>query len=64
MFIYSNLSFCEHIEDLFDRSLLQRIFRNLEALLVGFELTEDLADGDTRVNSEAVEIREVLDDIK
>jgi len=31
---------------------------------VGFELTEDLADGDTCVNSEAVEIREVLDDIK
>ena len=64
MFVDSNLTLCEHIEDLLNSRLLQRVFRNLKFLLVGFELTEDLADGNTRVNSEAVEIREVLDDIK
>ena len=64
MVVDSNLTLCEHIEDLFNSCLLQRVFRNLESLLMGFELTEDLADGDSRIDSEAVKIREVLDDIE
>lgn len=31
---------------------------------MGFELTKDLADGNSRIDSEAVKIREVLDDIE
>jgi len=64
MFVDSNLTLCEHIEDLLNSCLLQRVFRNLEFLLVGFELTEDLPNGNSRIDSEAVKIREVLDDIE
>ena len=64
MFIDSNLTLCEHIEDLLNSCLLQRVFRNLEFLLMGFELTEDLPNGNSRIDSEAVKIREVLDDIE
>jgi len=31
---------------------------------MGFELTEDLADGNSRIDSEAVKIRQMLDDIE
>jgi hypothetical protein len=64
MFVDSNLTLCEHIEDLLNSRLLQRVFRNLEFLLMGFELTEDLPNGNSRIDSEAVKIREVLDDIE
>ena len=64
MIVDSNLTLCEHIEDLLNSCLLQRVFRNLEFLLMGFELTEDLADGDSRIDSEAVKIRQMLNDIE
>ena len=44
MLIHTDLAFSKHIEDLLDSCLFEGVLRNLEFVLMGFELTEDLPD--------------------
>lgn len=64
MLVDADLSFCEHVKDLLDRGLLQGVLRYMQSLFVLLELAEDLADRHCRLDTEAVEVREMLDDVE
>lgn len=64
MLVNADLVLCEHVKDLLDRGLLQGVLRDMQSRFVLLELTKDLADRHCRLDTEAVEVREMLDNVE